>query len=113
MTVYNHLVIWGNATILIVTIGIGYYFFMQTDDYQRTDIEIISFENQPLHTVTDSTVMFLMVNLLWTHSALAMYWGNPWKIRFYNHYPLLILFLLDMIAGTIFFFFTHALAGPF
>ena len=57
--------------------------------------------------------MFLISNIVFTASALAVYWGDPWKLRFYQHIPLLVIFLLDMIAGTAFFFTTEHIAGAF
>jgi len=57
--------------------------------------------------------MFLIAILLWTSSALAIYSGDPWKLKFYQHIPLLVIFILDLIAGTTMYFITDLLAKPF
>lgn len=57
--------------------------------------------------------MFLIGNLLWTSSALGIYWGGPWKIKLYEHIPLIVLSAINIIVGTVFFFITDSLTSAF
>ena len=54
--------------------------------------------------------MFLIAILLWTSSAFAIYSGDPWKLKFHQHIPLLVTFILDLIVGIAMYFITDLLA---
>ena len=57
--------------------------------------------------------MFLISNIVFASSAFALYWGDPWKLKFYEHIPLIVLFVVDMIVGIVFFFVTPQIASAF
>lgn len=102
----NQLVIWGNAFFCFLAILAGYLYFKTTDDFEPTTRTEITFEDQPSRDTADNTVMLLIQNLLWAFTAVLIYWGDPWKEKFYTNYPLLILFILNVIASTAYFFIT-------
>jgi magnesium-transporting ATPase (P-type) len=54
-----------------------------------------------------------MKNLIWTTTAVVIYWGYPWKEPFYKNIPFLVLFLLNLIASIAYFFITPSISDVF
>lgn len=64
---------------------------------------------QAFASTTDNTVLILIQNMLWTFSALLIFWSHPWKLPklpIYHNVPLFALFVLNVMASTAFFFIT-------
>lgn len=57
--------------------------------------------------------MFLIVNLLWASTFLAIYWGDPWKVRLYQNCIIFPIFLIDLVVGIVFFFTTEKISKTF
>ena len=67
----------------------------------------------PSQLTEESTLMFLMIYLILNSSAFAIYWGDPWKVKFYDHVPMFFLFIINYVLSILFFFFTKQIKDTF
>jgi magnesium-transporting ATPase (P-type) len=106
MQLASQLVVWGNTFFCLAAMVGGYLFFRTTPDFHPTTRDMITLEDKPSQDTTDNTVLILIQNLLWTFSALLIFWSHPWKLPIYHNTPLFALFVLNVMASTAFFFIT-------
>lgn len=60
-----------------------------------------------------NTIMYLLINLPLIINAFITYRSYPFKCKFYQNIPLLVLFMLNIVAAIVFFFTTAYMLGIF
>ena len=98
MKLYSQLMIYGNFLIMLLHMVLSFVYFKTTDDFVQTTRTSVTFEDQVTTNGSEAS-LFIIFNLTWTWASLAIYWGQPWKQKFYQNTFMLILFILNVCAS--------------
>ena len=110
---HSQLAIYGNFLIMFLPMVASYiYFKYSSGDFTQTTRNEITLNDGYTIDETDAS-LFIILNITWTWASFAMYWGEPWKQKYYQNIPMFTLFILNVIASFLLAFLPEQTAEAF
>jgi hypothetical protein len=88
---------WGNIVIFAVAIVAGYQYYIQTPDFLANPNPTATFASGWNGVNKSSSLIFLMLIVMYTLLPLFIYRGDPWKQPLYKNGILTFLIVMNSI----------------